>query len=330
VGSTATQHAIEVENLHISYPGRADPAVAGISFAVATGSVVAVLGPNGAGKTSTVEAIEGYRTPAQGKIRVLGLDPFADRTALAPRMGVMLQRNGVYLSMGPARLLRLFAAYYEARARDPEEVLNLIGLRGVANTPWRRLSGGEQQRLSLGLALIGRPDVTFLDEPTAGMDAAARQTMWKTVRDIRSQGGTVLMTTHDLVEAEQLADEVIIIDHGKIVASGSPESLRSSATDDVRFSAPAGLPIDQLRQQLGVTAREVTPGDYQVMTPPSPTSIAAITAWLAAENATLGDLRGSRQRLEEVFLRLTSDAASPSGDQPRSRDRGRSRRRASR
>ncbi len=316
--------AIEVNHLRVQYPGADRPAVNDISFSVPSGCVFAVLGPNGAGKTTTVEALEGYRRPTSGSVRVMGLDPIADARQLAPHIGVMLQRNGVYLSMGPEQILRLFAAYYGSRARKPDEVLDLVGLRSVARTPWRRLSGGEQQRLSLGMALVGRPEVAFLDEPTAGMDPAARQTLWGVIESLRTEGATVVLTTHQLDEAERLADEVIIIDHGSVVATGSPDTLRQGTHVDIRFSAPVGLDVALLGAAVGgASTAEATPGEYVVGVEPSPGNIAAITSWLADQDVVLGDLRGGRQRLEDVFLRLTADTDPRSGGPPVSRRRGR-------
>src|SRR5947199_10776197 len=203
--------AVEVSDLVVRYGSVT--AVAGLSFGADAGEVVALLGPNGAGKTTTVETLEGYLRPSAGSVRVLGLDPVADHRRLTPQIGVMLQRGGVYPGMGPKEALRLVASYYDS-PDDPEALLDRVGLRDVASTPWRRLSGGEQQRLSLALALVGRPRVAFLDEPTAGLDPAARHTVWEVVRRLREKGACVVLTTHYLEEAERLADRVVIIDHG--------------------------------------------------------------------------------------------------------------------
>jgi ABC-2 type transport system ATP-binding protein len=302
-----TEPAISVNDLVIQYPGRPTPAVDRISFSVEPGSILALLGPNGAGKTSTVETLEGYKRPTAGSVRVLGLDPIAQAKALMPRIGVMLQRNGVYLSMGPAAVLKLFASYYGTRAQRPEHILELVGLQSVAKTPWRRLSGGEQQRLSLGMALIGRPEVAFLDEPTAGMDTSARNTLWNVIDTLRVGGTTILLTTHYLDEAERLADQVVIIDKGVVVADGTPASLRNTNTDDIRFSAVPGLDVASLGSAVGAPVQETASGEYHVSAPPTPTNIAAIATWMAQQNVVLGDLRGGRQRLEDVFLQLTKE-----------------------
>ena len=290
-------------------------AVDGVSFAAEPGEVVALLGPNGAGKTSTVEALEGYRRPTAGSVRVLGLDPIEQAAAVVPRIGVMLQSGGVYPGMSAHEALTLFSSYYD----DPVPVDGLVatvGLESVRSTAWRRLSGGEQQRVSLALALVGRPEVVFLDEPTSGIDPQGRLVVREVVRRLRGDGVCVLLTTHELEEAERLADRVVIIDHGRVVADGAPEQLRSLAggADEVlRFGAPAGLDARGLGERLGgVEVREERPGEYVVATSPEPATIAALTAWLAEHDLPLADLRAGRQSLEDVFLRLTGGGAASS------------------
>jgi ABC-2 type transport system ATP-binding protein len=313
--------ALEVSGLVVRY-GEVT-AVDGVSFAAEPGEVLALLGPNGAGKTSTIEALEGYRRPSGGSVRVLGFDPSADAAAVVPRIGVMLQSGGVYPGMGAREVLSLFASYYDEPA-GVDDLLAQVGLVDVATTPWRRLSGGEQQRLSLALALVGRPSVVFLDEPTSGIDPQGRLVIRDVVRSLRDAGVCVLLTTHELEEAERLADRVVIIDHGRVVADGSPAELRSMAgggDEVVRFGAPGGLDVDALGTRLGgADVVEERPGEYVVAAAPTPATVAALTAWLAEHDLPLADLRAGRQSLEDVFLRLTS--AAPSGDQkPRSRRR---------
>jgi ABC-2 type transport system ATP-binding protein len=313
--STPQSLAIDVQDLVVRYPADPQPvtAVNGLSFTAAAGSVCTLLGPNGAGKTSTVETLEGYIKPSSGAVRVLGLDPIADHKQLLPRIGVMLQRNGVYVTMTPADCIALFAAYYPGRARKPQDLIDRLGLGRVAKTPWRRLSGGEQQRVSLALALIGRPEVAFLDEPTAGIDPGARLVVRDVISELRTDGVCVVLTTHDLDEAEKLSDHIIIIDRGTIVASGSPAELMSSTEGDgIRFGAPTALGDEKL-QSLGValggaSVREDRPGEYLVLCPPTPANVAALTNWLAQQNLSLSDLRAGRHSLEDVFLRLTADA----------------------
>ena len=285
-------------------------AVDGVSFSGEEGAVLALLGPNGAGKTSTVETLEGYRRPSAGSVRVLGLDPVRDRRALAPSMGVMLQRGGVYPGMNARQALRLFGSYYSSPV-GVDELLGRVGLGAVAGTPYRRLSGGEQQRLSLALALVGRPRVAFLDEPTAGMDPAARQTLWGVVRTLRDEGACVVLTTHYLEEAERLADWVVIVDHGRVVQAGTPAELMSSGVgSEIRFGGPAGIDVAGLGAALGGAVREERPGEYVAFVDASPAHVAALTAWLAARDVPLADLRAGRQSLEDVFLRLTSGGES--------------------
>jgi ABC-2 type transport system ATP-binding protein len=306
--------AIDVSDLVVRYGELV--AVDGVSFTAEAGEVLALLGPNGAGKTSTVETLEGYRKAADGQVRVLGLDPATQMAELVPRIGVMLQSGGVYPGMSAREVLSLFASYYDAPA-GVDELLDRVGLvGGVERTAWRRLSGGEQQRLSLALALVGRPSVAFLDEPTAGIDPQGRLVIRDVIRSLRDEGVCVLLTTHDLEEADKLADRVVIIDHGRVVADGTPASLRSGGGgDEVRFAAPAGLDVAGLGAALGGAAvTEERPGEYLVAAAGTPRLVAALTAWLAERDLPLADLRAGRQSLEDVFLRLVSG----SGDQNRS------------
>jgi ABC-2 type transport system ATP-binding protein len=315
--------AIAVEGLTIRYGPL--PAVDGVSFTVPAGRIVALLGPNGAGKTSTVEALEGYRRPDAGTVRVLGLDPVADHAALTPRMGVMLQEGGVYTGARPPEVLRLFASYY-ADPLDPGELLARVGLGDRARTTWRHLSGGERQRLSLALALVGRPEVAFLDEPTAGVDPAGRRLIRELIAGLRTDGVTVVLTTHDLDEAEALADRVVIIDRGRVLADGTPGDLRRGGTGDLRFGAPPGLDTASLAGAVGGPVVELAPGEYRAEVAPTPATVAALTAWLAQHDLPLADLRAGRQRLEDVFLRLTApdagaaeQGAAPAGARRRGR-----------
>lgn len=286
-------------------------AVDGIDFTVHPGEVVALLGPNGAGKTSTVEVLEGYRPPDGGTVRVLGLDPFSQHSRVVPRIGVMLQEGGVATAMRPVEALELHAAFHED-PRPVEELLDLVGLRDRSRSAWRTLSGGEQQRLSLALALVGRPEVLFLDEPTAGIDPGGRRLIRGIVAELSGQGLTTLLTTHDLDEAERLADRVVIIDHGRVVATGTPGELRQdTAREEVLFAAPPGLDVSALRTHLGAEVVEVAPGEYKASLPPSPANVAKLTAWLAEHDLPLADLRAGRQSLEDVFLRLTTRDAKP-------------------
>lgn len=282
-------------------------AVAGLSLTAEGGQVLAVLGPNGAGKTSTVETLEGYRRPTEGTVRVLGLDPMADHRALVGRIGVMLQRGGVYPTMGPRQALRLAARYYR-HPEDPDGLLDRVGLTPVATTPWRRLSGGEQQRLALALALVGRPEVLFLDEPTAGVDPEGRQAIRQVIAERRAAGCCVLLTTHELAEAERIADRVVIVQAGRIVAEGTPAELAARSAPTVRFRAPAGLNRASLAQAVGVDGAEVAepePGAYEVRVADAAAAVVAVAGWLAERGLPVADLRAG-DSLEDTYLRLTT------------------------
>ena len=284
-------------------------AVDQLSFVGRAGQVVALLGPNGAGKTSTVEALEGYRRVDSGSVRVLGLDPRDDHASVVRDIGVMLQNGGVYPMLGPAQVLDLFSRYYDD-PEDPEALLDLVGLTGVRRTPWRRLSGGERQRLSLALALVGRPRVLFLDEPTAGVDPEGRIGVRTIIADQRDRGICIVLTTHELSEAERLADLVVIIDHGHLLAEGSPAALASGTADgSIRFTTEPGIDTGALAAAIGAgtTLDEERSGSYRLLPPPgsaSPTVVAALAGWLADRSLTLGDLR-TGQSLEEAYLAIT-------------------------
>jgi len=322
VGSA--EPAISVRALRKSYGST--PAVDELDFEVAAGEVFGLLGPNGAGKTTTVEILEGYRRPDSGAVRVLGLDPVRDGKRLRPQIGVMLQSGGLYPGLKPLELLRLFAAYYEP-AEEPQALLELVGLQDTVGTPVRRLSGGQAQRLSLACALVGRPRVVFLDEPTAGMDPHARATTWTLVRDLRERGVTVLLTTHAMDEAETLCDRVAIITAGRLAALGSPADLtRSRSGDEITFVADAGLDVDVLAKDLGLdkgAAAEIRPGEYVVRAPVTPARVVDLACFLRDRDATLTSLESGRRSLEDVFLQITSESAStePADAAPSNRSR---------
>ncbi len=304
-------HAIEVAALEKRYG--VTRAVDGLTLTIEVGEVFGLLGPNGAGKTTTVEILEGYRQADKGEVRVLGVDPWRDGSTLRPKIGVMLQDGGLYPGVRPLEALQLFASYYED-PDDPERLLQLVGLDDSRRTLVRRMSGGQQQRLSLALALIGRPSLVFLDEPTAGMDPHARATTWKMIRELRDRGVTVVLTTHAMDEAEHLCDRVGIIDHGRLVACDSPVELTArAAADETTFSAVPGLDVGALASTLGLPStdvRELRPGDYLVEVTATPKLVAALTAWLCDQGVLLSELRAGRRSLEDVFLRLTSEGHS--------------------
>jgi ABC-2 type transport system ATP-binding protein len=304
--------AIECRSLEVRYGEKL--AVAGLSFTVAAGEVVAILGPNGAGKTSTVENLEGYRRPSSGSVRVLGLDPRRDHRAVVSRIGVMLQKGGIYPTMTAGEAVRLFARYYENPV-DPEELLETLDLRRVDRTPWRRLSGGEQQRVSFALALVGRPAVAFLDEPTAGVDPEGRVTIREVIAGLKEGGASVLLTTHELSEAERVADRVIILARGKCLAEGTLDQLAEIAgAQGIHFEAPAGLDRGSLASALDITTDRITetrPGSYEVQVVASPSTIASLTAWLAGVDVAVRNLRTGGPVLEDVYMSLVGSVPSP-------------------
>ncbi|AQA05644.1 spermidine/putrescine ABC transporter ATP-binding protein [Mycobacterium sp. MS1601] len=282
-------------------------AVSGLDLEVQPAEVLALLGPNGAGKTTTVEMCEGFLRPDGGTIEVLGLDPFVDNARLRARIGVMLQGGGGYPAARAGEMLNLVAAY-AANPLDPQWLLHTLGLTDVARTTYRRLSGGQQQRLALACALVGRPELVFLDEPTAGMDAHARLVVWELIDGLRRDGVTVVLTTHQLKEAEELADRLIIIDHGVAVAEGTPaELMRSGAEDQLRFTAPRKLDLSLLVSALPENYRavEIAPGEYRVEGHIDPQVLATVTAWCARLDVLATDMRVEQRSLEDVFLELT-------------------------
>ena len=297
--------AVEVTGLVKRYGTRT--AVDGMDLTVPRGSVTAVLGPNGAGKTTTVEVCEGYRRPDAGSARVLGLDPVTQGAELRPRIGVMLQSGGVYPGAHAVEMLRHAATLY-ADPVAPELLIERLGLEACGRTPYRRLSGGQQQRLALAMAVVGRPELVFLDEPTAGLDPQARHATWDLVRELRADGVTVVLTTHFMDEAEQLADHVVIIDHGRAIAGGTPEELcRGGAENTLRFIGRPGLDIASLLNALpaDALAAELTPGSYRIEGRIDPQLLATVTSWCAQHGVMPDRLSVERRTLEDVFLELT-------------------------
>lgn len=320
----APDPAVDVDGLTIRYGSTV--AVDGVSFRAAAGEVTALLGPNGAGKTSILEHLEGYRPRAAGTVRVLGLDPATDHRRLRNEVGLMLQDGGLPPGIRPAELLRQYAGFFPDPVA-PGELLERTGLTHRARTAVRRLSGGEQRRLSLALALVGRPKVVFLDEPTAGIDLEGRELVRRTVSALTGEGAAVVLTTHDLDEGQRMADRVVIVDHGRIVADGTTAELLGAGTgDEIRFAAPDGIDVASLGAALGGTVTASTGGEYVAAVPPTPANVAALTAWLAERDLPLGDLRAGRQRLDDVFRRLTSGTSSVDTAAPSTGRRGRGRR----
>jgi ABC-2 type transport system ATP-binding protein len=283
-------------------------AVAGVDLRMREHSVLALLGPNGAGKTTTVDVCTGFAAANEGSVRILGLDPIAQSERLRERIGVMPQGGGAYPGVHAEEMLRLVASAAK-HPMDPKWLLEVLGLDGTRRTTYKRLSGGQQQRLSLACALVSRPELVFLDEPTAGLDPQARRLVWDLVAALRRDGVSVLLTTHLMDEAEALADDVVIIDHGKVVAEGSPSELTNSHRNgqQLRFRARGGLDLELLATALPEEYRvaQIAPATYVVTGEITPQAISTVTAWCAQHGVLAEELQVGRRSLEDVFLELT-------------------------
>ena len=282
-------------------------AVDGLDLTVARGETFALLGPNGAGKTTTVECLEGYRRPDAGTVRVLGLDPEADARELSTRVGVMLQEGGLYPHVRPAEALHTFAAFYDD-PDDPDVLLTELGLDEVRSTRYRALSGGQKQRLALALALVGRPEVLFLDEPTAGLDPVARRMTWALLAERTAAGATIVVTTHLLDEAAAVADRVAIIDRGRLRLLGTPEELTAGGDGSVNVRITPAPDVAMLSAHLGVDVQDEGKGRLRIAADAGPTLLAALAAFLERNGGMLEDLSATGRTLEEVYLRLVDDA----------------------
>lgn len=300
-----SESVVQIRGLVKRYGSRT--AVDGLDLEVPRGSVTAVLGPNGAGKTTTVETCEGYRRADAGTVRVLGLDPVADASKLRSRIGVMLQSGGVYSGARADEMLR-HTARLHAHPLDVDALIERLGLGSCGRTTYRRLSGGQQQRLALAMAVVGRPELVFLDEPTGGLDPQARRSTWELVRELRRDGVSTVLTTHFMDEAEQLADDVAIIDAGRVIAQGSPEQLcRGGAENTLRFTGRPGLDVGSLLKALpdGTEAVELTTGAYRITGQVDPQLLATVTSWCAQHGVMPDGISVERHTLEDVFLELT-------------------------
>ncbi|MGW7275697.1 ABC transporter ATP-binding protein [Streptomyces sp. NPDC054864] len=303
-----TDQVIDVTDLRRVYGGGFE-AVRGVSFSVGRGELFALLGTNGAGKTSTVELLEGLAPPAGGRVRVLGHDPYTERGAVRHRIGVMLQEGGFPSELTVAETIRMWGACTSG-ARPAAEALDMVGLGKRAGVRVKMLSGGEKRRLDLATALIGRPEVLFLDEPTTGLDAEGRRETWELVRALRDGGTTVLLTTHYLEEAETLAERLAILHEGRIAAAGRVADVVAEQPSHVSFELPAGYFVGDLPPlgELGVSEHEIVDGRVRLRTHELQRAATGLLLWARDANVELGRLDVRAASLEEAFLRIAREA----------------------
>src|SRR5712692_6555924 len=295
---------LQVENLVKRY-GDVE-AVRGVSFCVEEGEVFGLLGPNGAGKTTTVEILEGLRNLDSGRVSVCGLNPQRESAALKHEIGAALQSTSLPDKLRVMEALRLFASFYK-RGRKPEELLQRFGLEEKRNTFYNQLSGGKKQRLALAMALVNDPKVVFFDEPTAGLDPQVRREIYDIIEELRREKKTILMTTHYIEEAERLCDRVAIVDHGKVIALGTPRELKARSGGATRIEVRLSKPDTDgsLRQLEGVTDCRVVDGSYVLHSSRPPQTIVSLVKHLEAEGNELASLEIAAPSLEDVFLELT-------------------------
>ncbi|MET9777449.1 ABC transporter ATP-binding protein [Streptomyces sp. NPDC006367] len=304
------EHVIEVTDLRRVYGGGFE-AVRGIDFSVRRGEIFALLGTNGAGKTSTVELLEGLAAPAGGRVRVLGHDPYTERAAVRPRTGVMLQEGGFPSELTVAETARMWAGCVSG-ARPPADVLARVGLESKAKVRVKQLSGGQRRRLDLALALLGDPEVLFLDEPTTGLDAEGRRETWELVSALRDGGTTVLLTTHYLEEAENLADRLAIMHEGRIAATGTPAEVTASQPSQISFELPEGYFVGDLPplDGLGVIDHETDGRLVRLRTRELQRAATELLVWAKRAEVELRRLDVRSASLEEAFLSIAKEAAA--------------------
>ncbi|WP_236579862.1 ABC transporter ATP-binding protein [Streptomyces sp. HM190] len=307
------EDVIEVTDLRRVYGGGFE-AVRGITFSVRQGELFALLGTNGAGKTSTVELLEGLAPASGGRVRILGHDPYTERAAVRPRIGVMLQEGGFPAELTVAETVRMWAGCTSG-ARPVGEALEIVGLGRRSGVRVKQLSGGEKRRLDLALALLGRPEVLFLDEPTTGLDAEGRQDTWALVRGLRDQGTTVLLTTHYLEEAEGLADRLAILHEGRVATTGTPAEVTASQPSRISFELPDGYFLGDLPPlgELGVTGHDVEGRTVVLRTDELQRAATAVLQWAERARVELRRLEVRSASLEEAFLRIARETAARAG-----------------
>jgi ABC-2 type transport system ATP-binding protein len=296
--------SVVVENLSVSYGSLV--AVDNVSFEAPSGGVTVILGPNGAGKTSTIEVCEGFRTAKSGSVRVLGLDPVSDHRALTERMGVMLQGGGVYPSARVRDVVSHFCALHN-KGVNATQLIERVGLSNRSTGTWRKLSGGEQQRLSLALALAADPDVIFLDEPTSGVDIDGRDIIADIIRDLAARGTTVVLASHDMAEAEKVATHAVLFNSGRVIASGEIKTLLTSRKH-LRFTSSVGLVPAELAVSINSPVVAIGDGVYEVASEPTPQLMTRISQWLADNDHPLLGVDMGTESLEETYRRLTRGA----------------------
>ncbi|GAU66400.1 putative ABC transporter ATP-binding protein [Streptomyces sp. NBRC 110611] len=302
---------IDVTGLRRSYSGKGAgkrtwfEAVRGVDFSVARGELFALLGTNGAGKTSTLELLEGLAAPTGGQVRVLGHDPFRERAAVRPRIGVMLQEGGFPSELTPAETVRMWAGCTSG-ARPVDEALSWVGLTRRKDVRVKQLSGGERRRLDLALALLGEPDVLFLDEPTTGLDTEARHETWELVRELRDRGATIVLTTHYLEEAEELADRLAIMHEGRIAAAGQVTEVVAAHPSRISFELPEGYHLGDLPplSELGAVSHETDGRTVQLRTDELQRTATGVLVWAQEKEIALGGLDVRQASLEEAFLQI--------------------------
>jgi ABC-2 type transport system ATP-binding protein len=303
--------AVIVRGLRCSYG--ATEALKGIDLEIARGEIFALLGPNGAGKTTTIEILEGFRRRSGGEVSVLGVDPAHGGRAWRGRIGVVLQESRPEPELAVRECVALYAGYYE-HPRDIDETIALVGLGDLADRRCEQLSGGQQRRLDVALALVGDPELVFLDEPTTGFDPAARRAAWELVADLRSLGKTIVLTTHYMEEAERLADRIAVLAAGEIVASGTPQTLGARELMDARisFTLPDGVALDELPAALEADAADVA-RLVRLRAPDPVSKLLALTSWAVERDLPLPDLDVRRPSLEDVYLELTDSDNAKGG-----------------